>query len=147
VSRLRSGCAGVLLLAASACERTDPILSLPSEPADGAAVHISTTATSYSPGAAVSFRVVNQGSVEYVWNPCVRTLERPEAAGWTPVDEGERMCTLEGWVLEPGRRTEASTRLAAALAPGKYRLRYRFSREGAEAVEDFQVSNEFAVGP
>jgi hypothetical protein len=63
------------------------------------------------------------------------------------VDEEERMCSLDGWVLEPGRRTEASTRLAAVLAPGKYRLRYRFAREGAEAVEDFQVSNEFAVGP
>jgi hypothetical protein len=88
----------------------------------------------------------NQSDVEYVWNPCVRTLERRNAGDWGSVDEGERICTLEGWVLKPHTRTDATTDLPASLPPGEYRLRYAFGRIAGEYnVFDHQVSNSFSI--
>jgi len=103
----------------------------------------------YAPGARVEFAVHNQSEVEYVWNPCLRTLERLGTAGWVAVDEGgERVCTLEGWLLRPDQRTDATTGFAASLPPGHYRLRYGFWRAvGESTVADYQVSNSFRVMP
>jgi len=116
---------------------------------NGASVRITTAADTYAPGARVVFAVHNQSAVEYVWNPCLRTLERLGTAGWVAVDEGgERVCTLEGWLLRPDQRTDAATGFAASLPPGHYRLRYGFWRAAGEStVADYQVSNSFRVMP
>ena len=119
---------------------------VPYELSEGAAVRITITAGAQGPGARVSISVHNQSAMEYVWNPCVRTLERRNAADWGSVDEGERICTLEGWVLRPQTRTDATTDLPALLPPGEYRLRYSFGRTvGEHSAFDQQVSNSFSV--
>jgi hypothetical protein len=115
---------------------------------DGAHVLITIAASSYAPGGLVEFAVHNRSDVVYVWNPCTRTLEGQSSAGWVRVDEGERICTLEGWVLRPGERIGATTDLGASLPPGEYRLRYGFGRVAGEyTVSDQQVSNSFRVMP
>ena len=113
---------------------------------DGAQVLITIAADSYAPGTRVELAVDNRSDVEYVWNPCLRTLERNSPAGWVPAQEGERICTLEGWVLGPDERTDAATDLPPSLPPGEYRLRYGFGRVAGEySVSDQQVSNSFRV--
>jgi len=74
-------------------------------------------------------------------------LERLEGTGWSSIGE-RRVCTLEGWILSPGKRADASTDLPAALTAGQYRFRYGFSREQGEfSVSDDQVSSPFTVSP
>jgi hypothetical protein len=128
---------------------TEESLEPPSyELSDGAPVRIAVAASTYAPGARVELAVHNQSKVEYVWNPCMRTLEQHSPAGWEAVNEGERSCTLEGWLLRPDQRTDATTGLAASLPPGEYRLRYGFGRVAGEyTVSDHQVSTSFRVMP
>lgn len=136
----------MLLAVTVACAGTETFQPLPHELTSGAAVRITTSASTFPPGAVVGIRVENQGDVEYVWNPCSRTLERATPTGWTPANEGDRVCTSEGWLLEAGTRTDASTQLASELTSGEYRFRYSFWRqEGDFHVNDFQVSNTFTI--
>ena len=73
-------------------------------------------------------------------------LERRIGEGWVSLEESERVCTLEGWILELGDRTEATADVAASLPSGEYRLRYGFWRESGEYnVSDYQVSNSFTI--
>jgi hypothetical protein len=105
-------------------------------------------AGTYAPGSQVDLAVHNQSGIEYVWNPCIRTLEQLSTIGWVTADEGERICTLEGWLLRPDQRIVASTVLAAQLPPGEYRFRYVFGRVAGEyTVSDSQISNSFEVRP
>ena len=113
----------------------------------GAWVRITVSAGPHRPGTVVPLSVQNAGGHEYIWNPCIRSLERLEGTEWSSIGEG-RVCTLEGWMLSPGKRTDASTDLPAALTAGQYRFRYGFSREqGGFSVSDDQVSNAFTVNP
>ena len=59
----------------------------------------------------------NLGEFEYVWNPCLRAVERRTDSGWGYVQEAEHFCTLEGWLLEPDDRTKATTGLPPSLPP------------------------------
>jgi hypothetical protein len=118
------------------------------ELSDGASVRIMIAARTYEPGSRVELAVHNQGGIEYVWNPCIRTLEQHSTSGWISVDEGERICTLEGWLLRPDERIDATTDLSAQLPSGEYRFRYGFGRVAGEyTVSDYQVSNSFRVMP
>ncbi len=137
----------LLCVTLGAC--ADKTIEVPAEGLiDGASVQITIAAGTYAPGARVELAVRNRSDVEYTWNPCMRTLERRSASGWDAVDEGERICTAEGWMLRPGQRTAAATDLATSLPSGEYRLRYGFGREAGEyMVSDYQVSNSFRVMP
>ena len=118
------------------------------ELSDVASVRIMIAAGTYAPGSRVELAVQNQSVVEYVWNPCLRTLQLHSTLGWVSVDEGERVCTLEGWLLRPDQRISATTDLAARLPSGEYRFRYGFGRtSGDYTVSDYQVSNPFGVMP
>lgn len=113
-----------------------------------ASVEITVAPGTYAAGARVPLTVSSLGDPEYNWNPCMRTIERPPDPQWVMVDEPERVCTAEGWILSPGGRTEASTSLPASLPAGEYRFRYGFSRlAGDRYVTDYQVSNPFRVTP
>jgi len=113
-----------------------------------ASVRITVAPGAYAPGAMVPFTVSGEGDEEYVWNPCLRTVERPPDPQWVTVDEPGRVCTLEGWILRPGGRTEATTGLPPSLPAGEYRIRLGFSRSaGDHNVTDYQVSNPFTVTP
>ena len=115
--------------------------------ADEASVWIGVAEGPYAPGALVQLAVHNRSDLEYVWNPCMRTLERRSGAAWVPLDESDRVCTAEGWLLAPDQRTAATTELPSGITRGEYRFHYSFWRaEASSSVSDHQVSNSFTVG-
>ena len=112
-----------------------------------ASVWIGAAVGPYAPGAYVRLAVHNRRDVSYVWNPCMRTLERRTDAGWIAVNESDRVCTAEGWLLLPDQRTAAATELPSVIRRGEYRFHYSFWRaEGDFGVADLQASNAFTVG-
>jgi hypothetical protein len=113
----------------------------------GAPVRITVTEGPHRAGTVVGISVHNGGDHEYLWNPCIRSLELQTSDGWTPVQEKDRWCTLEGWILESGGHTDASTDIPGFISAGVYRLHYSFSREAGDYnASDDQVSNPFEVG-
>ena len=103
---------------------------------------------SYAAGDEVTLTLTNSGAGQYYFNPCPRILEREEAGAWTPVDEGQRMCTMEAWILDPNGTRTATTELPDSLAAGRYRIVVSLTAEGqvpsGEAVR--AVSAPFSVG-
>jgi hypothetical protein len=78
----------------------------------------------------------------------MRSIEVNAGLGWVVVEEADRVCTAEAWMLEPGKRTETSTDMEPARSAGEYRFRYGFSRlVGDSYVTDAQVSNSFTITP
>jgi hypothetical protein len=137
----------ILLSALAACGG-EAFKPMPYELNDGARVRVDVPAGPYSAGARIPLTVHNEWDEEYVWNPCFRSLERRQGSTWFGVDESDRVCTAEGWILEPGRRTNATTDIPESVQAGEYRFLYGFSRlEGDRYVEDNQVSNSFIVTP
>ena len=143
-----------LLAAAIACT---PSPSPAGGPADSAAVSgppeqgpvsLTLDRTSYAAGDAVTLTLRNSGAGQYYFNPCPRIIEREENGAWTPVDEGQRMCTMEAWILDPNGTRTATTELPDSLAAGRYRVVVSLTAEGqapsAEAVR--AVSAPFSVG-
>ena len=118
------------------------------ELASGAPVRITVEPGDYRAGTTVPLVVRNLGDVQYVWNPCMRTLERNVGGEWLAGGEPERVCNALGWILDPGKHTETTTDLAESLPAGEYRFRYGFSRRAGDFnVTDLQVSNSFTVAP
>ncbi len=135
----------VATLAACGSGKLEPLTH---ESLDGAFVTVTVAPGSYAAGAVVPLTVSSFGDEEYVWNPCLRSLERLTDREWITVDEPERVCPLEGWILPSGGRTEAATGLPASLPGGEYRFRYDFSRLAGDYYDtDYQVSNPFTVTP
>ncbi|MGH7720337.1 MAG: hypothetical protein ACREON_16020, partial [Gemmatimonadaceae bacterium] len=50
---------------------------------------------------------------------------------WSAVDESQRICTMEAWILEPNATRTAETELPSSLRAGRYRLVIAFTVEGA----------------
>ena len=102
----------------------------------------------YAAGDEVTLTLTNSGAGQYYFNPCPRIVEREDNGGWTPVDEGQRMCTMEAWILDPNGTRTATTELPDSLAAGRYRIVLSLTAEGqappAEAVR--AVSAPFSVG-
>lgn len=101
----------------------------------------------YRAGGQVGMAIVNGTDDTFVFNPCVRVVERQTGTGWTPIEEPDRVCTMEGWLLGPRETQNASTELPATLAPGRYRLGIPMSRDvGAPTDEKVVATSEpFAV--
>lgn len=103
---------------------------------------------SYAAGDEVTLTLTNSGAGQYYFNPCPRIVEREEAGAWTAVDEGQRMCTMEAWILDPNGTRTATTELPDSLAAGRYRIVVSLTAEGqvpsGEAVR--AVSAPFSVG-
>jgi hypothetical protein len=137
----------ILLALVLGCS-AQPFQPMSHELSSGASVRIIAPSKVHAAQERVPISVHNLGSTEYIWNPCLRTVERRSGTVWSTVTESEYFCTLEGWLLEPERRTEATTGLPSSLSPGEYRLRYGFSRrDGDFMATDEQVSNSFTVTP
>jgi hypothetical protein len=104
--------------------------------------------SSYAPGDVVTLTLTNSSADRFFFNPCPRAIEREEGGGWAPVDEGQRMCTMEAWILDANGSRTAPTELPASLRPGRYRIAVSLTVEGREppgaAVR--AVSAPFSVG-
>jgi hypothetical protein len=134
-----------LLVAMAACG-SESFQPMPYELAEGAPVRVTVPTGPYAPGTSVPLLVDNESGVDYTWNPCFRGLERRLGATWAQVNENDRVCTAEAWLLQSGDRVETATDVPRFLLTGEYRFVYCFSRlEGDYYVEDCQVSNSFII--
>lgn len=93
-------------------------------PADSnlAPVRLELNRTRARPGDRITLTLQNRSDRRYAFNPCTRALERRSEAGWRPVPEPDRICTMEAWLLPAGATRTAVTDLPSALEPGTYRV-------------------------
>lgn len=117
-------------------------------PAPAGPVTLTTDRNSYQAGATVSLTLTNADSVQYYFNPCPRVVEREAAGAWAAVDEGQRMCTMEAWILQPRGTRTAQTELPRSLTPGRHRIVISLTAEGGQSAQAVQaVSAPFTVTP
>lgn len=85
----------------------------------------------YRAGEKVTLTLENKGARSYAFNPCTRSLEREENGNWRVVEEPDRMCTMEAWILEPHGTRTGATELPQPLSAGRYRVVVRLTVEGS----------------
>ncbi|HEU4566137.1 MAG TPA: immunoglobulin-like domain-containing protein [Gemmatimonadaceae bacterium] len=107
---------------AAAPADTQPLSPAPGDSASAAPVELRTDKSTYRAGEEMTLTLVSRADVGYSFNPCTRTLERETAGGWSAVDEGERICTMEAWLLEPRGTRSGPTALPEQMEPGRYRV-------------------------
>ena len=96
----------------------------------------------------VGLTFVSHAEATYSFNPCLRTVEREGGGGWEAVEEPDRVCTMEAWLLEPGATRTADTDLPGSLAAGRYRLVVPFTKEDPPPAEHTQaVSAPITIAP
>lgn len=97
----------------------------------------------YAPGATVTLTVVNGTGDTYAFNPCTRMVQQEGTGDWRPVDEPQRVCTMEAWLVEPHTSRSGDTELPGTLEAGRYRVGLSLSRQGqAPATEHALVVSE-----
>jgi hypothetical protein len=85
-------------------------------------VTLTTAKQQYRPGETITLALTNHSGATYSFNPCTRTMEHRDGSRWTSVNEGQRMCTMEAWLLSPHASRSAKTELPAGLSAGTYRV-------------------------
>lgn len=123
---MRQSIFGLLLLVfAAACRQapdTPPIPAKPSSATAGGPVTLELDRAQYGAGDRVELTLRNAGDRPYGFNPCTRALEQVTDGGSQPVDEGDRICTMELWLVDAGATRTAATTLPTALPAGRYRM-------------------------
>jgi hypothetical protein len=147
--------AAILLTAVSACQ-TSPEPGDTSRPAadtvatdvpDDGPIEFRTDRSRYGPEDMVGLAFANHGDITYAFNPCTRTVERDTDGEWERVEEPDRVCTMEAWLIEPGATRTAETDLPGMLAEGRYRLVVVFTPDvvAPQMGQVLAVSEPFAV--
>ncbi len=119
-----------------------------SQPQPSTRIELRTDSTRYAPGAKVTLTLVNKADATYAFNPCTRIVMRETGGRWENVDEPQRMCTMEAWLLEPNATRSGDTELPGSLEAGQYRIAVSLSREGQTppAEHELAMSAPFTVG-
>lgn len=101
----------------------------------------------YAPGAPVTLTVVNGTADTYAFNPCTRMVQQEGTGDWRPVDEPQRVCTMEAWLIEPRTRRSGDTELPTTLEAGRYRIGLSMSIQGTAPNTEYAlvVSEPFTV--
>lgn len=101
----------------------------------------------YAPGATVTLTVVNGTDNTYAFNPCTRMVQEEGTGDWRPVDEPQRVCTMEAWLIEPRTSRSGDTELPGTLEPGRYRIGLSLSLQGQAPASEHAlvVSAPFMV--
>lgn len=101
----------------------------------------------YAPGATMTLTVVNGTDRTYAFNPCTRMVQKEGSGDWPPVDEPQRVCTMEAWLLEPRSRRSGDTELPATLEAGRHRIGLSMSIQGTAPATEYAlvVSKPFTV--
>lgn len=125
-----------------------PVDSIPAAAPDGP-IALRTDSTQYAAGASVGLSLTSSAEATYSFNPCTRSIEMWDGAAWVGVEEEDRICTMEAWLIEPGATRTATTELPRSLDAGQYRLVIAFTRE-ADAQSSPErlraISPPFSVG-
>ena len=96
-------------------------------------VLLKTDKAQYKAGEAIALTFENKSAASYAFNPCQRSVEREEGTAWTTVDEGNRMCTMEAWILDPKGTRTGNTELPTPLPAGRYRVVVRMTVDSPTA--------------
>lgn len=84
----------------------------------------------YAPGATMTARVLSQSQDTLGYNPCSnRTIERHQNGNWFPVQEPNRMCTMELRLLMPNESQTVRMDLPSTVTAGTYRVVLTLSRQ------------------
>jgi len=111
-------------------------------------VVLRTDKAQYRAGEKVTLTFENKSASSYTFNPCTRSVERESGGSWTTVPEGNRICTMEAWILDPHGRRSGDTELPASLGAGRYRIVVRMTMErsaGATASAVSAISDPITV--
>lgn len=135
-----------LLLLAIACQPTTAPADLdPTRDVSGAERVLATDRDSYAAGSVAVIRLTNRYDHALGYNLCHSVLERQQGVAWeTAPREGDRVCTMELRLLDPGRSVTYEFRLASSLPAGAYRFRTTLENMRTGAREPV-VSNAFTV--
>jgi hypothetical protein len=96
----------------------------------GEPIGIRTDRLAYRAGDPVELTVVSRRRDTLAFNPCTRTLERERNGGWETLEEPDRICTMEAWILGPGETRTGRTELSPEMPSGRYRVALAFTVEG-----------------
>lgn len=140
----------VILLAFVACSSNSsgtpstgaPAGDSPLAPAADSArgtVTLRTDASEYQAGGRVVMTLENPTAQQFVFNPCNRVLERESNGSWSTVDEGNRVCTMMAWYLQPHSSRTGDTTLPGGIAAGRYRVSLVLTVEGATPTNPIRV--------
>ena len=102
----------------------------PSAGSAGEPIEIRTDRSAYRAGDPVELTVLNRGRDTLGFNPCTRTMEREKNGGWETLEEPDRICTMEAWILGPGETRTSRTELPPDMPSGRYRVALAFTVEG-----------------
>jgi hypothetical protein len=94
----------------------------------------------YHAGEKMTLTLENKSAASYSFNPCTRSLEREDGATWTALPDEGRMCTMEAWLLDAHGIRSGPTELPSPLAPGRYRVVIRLTREQTSGMSSAAVS-------
>lgn len=86
-----------------------------------AGVSLSVAGTSFAVPSKAAVTLINQSNREVVYNACLSTHERRVGSTWKPVTPF-RICTLEGYILKPGRHATFEESISEEWTPGEYRI-------------------------
>ena len=103
-----------------------------------------TSATVYAPGASGDLILNNARSHAIGYNLCTAGLERRQGGAWVSAERGDRACTMELRLLEPGATASFRFTLPADLAAGEYRYSTRLENMTTGSGE-VHSSNTFEV--
>ena len=124
-----------MIAALSGCSpRPERPAQAPGTASAGAPIEIRTDRTAYRAGDPLELTVLNRRRDTLAFNPCTRTLEREQNGGWEPLEEPDRICTMEAWILGPGETRSGRTELPSEVSPGRYRVVLAFTPEGGAGV-------------
>ena len=97
-------------------------------------LRLTTDRPSYAAGDTVVVSVANDGRSDVVYGACpAYAVERRDGLGWraAAAPPPSRPCIAIGYLLPPGGTTAVRAALPAALAPGRYRVRFAGAFQGA----------------
>lgn len=122
----------------------------PTAPATARAdsVVLRTDKAQYQAGEKMTLTLENKGGGSYSFNPCTRTLEREDGTTWTALPDEGRMCTMQAYLLDAHGTRSGPTELPSPLAPGRYRVVVRLTREqpaGASSPAVSAISDPITV--
>lgn len=123
---------------------------LPTESGDPALVVVGsdsllrTSATLYAPGASGELILSNTLNHPIGYNLCTASLERRQGSTWVSAENGDRVCTMELRLLQPGGTASFRFTLRADLPPGEYRYSTRLENMST-GVGQVHASNTFGV--
>jgi hypothetical protein len=114
------------MLMACAVERQPVEPALADLVQDGS-VAVAVLADTVSAGGVTSVQFGNRSDHTYGFHPCERVVQRRGSNGWSTHREPQRVCTAMLYMLDADSERTERVDVPRDIAPGEYRLVFRFN--------------------